>query len=232
MFLWKKLLWCIVALSFAIVLVWCATWWEKKDSVQTAQAWTTKIAIETSYGTMEAVLYDSTPGHRDNFIKLVEEWFYDDLLFHRVIQWFMIQWGDPESRDAPITKRLWTWWPGYQIDEEIGAYHFKWTLAAARTWDAVNPERKSSGSQFYIVQWQKQTQEALNTFALQKWISYTQEEVQKYMDIWWTPMLDNDYTVFGEVTMWMDIIDAIAAVDTVPGDRPVKDVSMKITVIE
>ena len=189
---------------------------------------TTKVAIETNFWTMEAVLYDSTPLHRDNFIKLANEWFYDDLLFHRVIEGFMIQWGDPDSRDADAGKRLGTGWPGYQIPAEIGAPHIKGALAAARN---NNPEKKSSGSQFYIVQGNIESESSLLNSAASKWISYTPEQIEKYTTIGGTSMLDAEYTVFGEVIVWLDVIDKIAATETAPGDRPVSDVKMKVTVI-
>ncbi len=114
---------------------------------------TKKVLIKTEYGNMVVELYDETPLHRDNFIKLVEDGFYNDLLFHRVINEFMIQGGDPESKNASATKRLGGGGPGYTVDAEIleGFYHKKGALAAARQGDNVNPERKSSGSQFYIV---------------------------------------------------------------------------------
>jgi peptidyl-prolyl cis-trans isomerase B (cyclophilin B) len=178
---------------------------------------------------MEIALYDSTPAHRDNFIKLVNEWYYNDLLFHRVISWFMIQWGDPDSRGASADKRLGTGWPDYKIDAEIGELHYKGTLAAARQGWAINPEKKSSGSQFYIVQWTPQTQEWLERLAAQKWITYTSEQIEKYLEVWWTPMLDNDYTVFGEVISGMEVIDAIASTETWVADRPVTDISMTIS---
>jgi cyclophilin family peptidyl-prolyl cis-trans isomerase len=110
------------------------------------------LLIETELGDMKVMLYNSTPKHRDNIVKLVKEGFYDDLLFHRVIKDFMIQGGDPDSRNANPQQMLGQGGPGYQIDAEIGAYHFKGALSAARMADQVNPERKSSGSQFFIVQ--------------------------------------------------------------------------------
>lgn len=204
------------------LLQWCSS------RSTTDFPWTTQVFIETDFWSMEAVLYDSTPGHRDNFIKLVNEWFYNDLLFHRVIDGFMIQWWDPESRGAEPTKRLGTWWPWYQIPAEIGAPHIKWTLAAARTGWPGNPEKKSSWSQFYIVQWTAQTDASLDRFQSQKWITYTPEQRQKYLEVWWTPQLDADYTVFWEVIVGIDVIDKIAAVQTVPWDRPVEDVKMTV----
>jgi len=112
------------------------------------------VLIETVYGDMKVMLYNETPLHRDNFIKLAKEGFYDSLLFHRVIKDFMVQGGDPDSKNAPENKKLGNGGPGYQIDAEIidGLFHKKGALSAARQGDNVNPEKKSSGSQFYIVQ--------------------------------------------------------------------------------
>lgn len=122
-----------------------------------------KVLIKTSFGDMVVKLYDETPLHRDNFLKLAKEGFYDELLFHRVIKEFMIQTGDPESRGAKPQKRLGVGGPGYDIPAEINPtfYHKKGALAAARTGDEANPERKSSGSQFYIVQGKVFTDEGL-----------------------------------------------------------------------
>lgn len=113
-----------------------------------------KVVIKTTYGDMKIKLYNDTPKHRDNFIKLVEDGFYDSLIFHRVIDGFMIQGGDPQSKGAEAGKRLGNGGPGYKIDAEIldNRFHKKGALAAAREGDMVNPEKKSSGSQFYIVQ--------------------------------------------------------------------------------
>lgn len=125
-----------------------------------------KVLIKTTYGDMVVKLYNETPLHRDNFIKLVNEGFYNDLLFHRVIKNFMIQGGDPNSKGAPASKHLGDGGPGYQIDAEIkdGLYHKKGALSAARLGDSANPERKSSGSQFYVVQGQVYTPDQLEQF--------------------------------------------------------------------
>jgi len=194
--------------------------------------WTTKVLIETDFGNMEAVLYDNTPGHRDNFVKLVEEWYYDDLLFHRVIEGFMIQGGDPDSRGAPAGTSLGRWWPDYKLDAEIWEVHYKGTLAAARQWWAINPEKKSSGSQFYISHGWPVGDAELTRYASQKWSPYTDAQVARYAEVGWIPMLDGEYTVFGEVTAGLEVIDAIAAVNTASADRPVEDVTMKISLIE
>lgn len=113
----------------------------------------TKVNIETSLGNIIVRLYDETPFHRDNFIRLVNEGFYVDTLFHRVIKDFMIQGGDPDSKNAPSNKMLGMGGPGYNVQAEIlpNLFHKRGALAAARQGDEVNPERESSGSQFYIV---------------------------------------------------------------------------------
>lgn len=190
------------------------------------------VMIETEYGNMKAKLYNDTPQHRDNFVKLVKEGFYDDLLFHRVITGFMIQGGDPNSKDAPANTPLGSGGPGYQIPAEIGHYHFKGALAAARTGDQVNPEKKSSGSQFYIVQGTPQSEGALNSVAQQRGITYSNEDIERYKTTGGTPMLDNEYSVFGEVVEGLDVIDKIAAAQTARGDRPVEDVKMKIKLVD
>lgn len=190
------------------------------------------IAIETPYGVMKAKLFNSTPKHRDNMVKLANEGFYDDLLFHRVINGFMIQGGDPDSRNAPAGSLLGQGGPGYLIDAEIGAPHFKGTLAAARVGGPSNPEKKSSGSQFYIVQGRAQNAKSLSSFEKQKGIKYSPAQVEKYTRLGGTPQLDMDYTVFGEVIEGLDILDKIAAVQTGASDRPVEDVAMKIKVIK
>ena len=188
--------------------------------------------IETEAGTMKAELYNSTPIHRDNFIKLCNENFYDDLLFHRVIQGFMIQGGDPDSKDSPAGARLGTGGPGYTIPAEIGAPHFKGCLAAARTGGPQNPAKRSSGSQFYIVQGTPQPLETLDRIASSKRFAYNDTQKEKYASIGGTPALDLDYTVFGELVDGFDVIDKIAAVSTDSNDRPLEDVKMKISIVK
>jgi len=181
--------------------------------------------IETDFGNIKVMLYDDTPLHRDNFEKLVNEGFYDDLLFHRVIEGFMIQGGDPDSRGAAPEQNLGMGGPGYQIPAEIGKPHLKGTLAAART---GNPEKKSSGSQFYIVHGTPQTAQNLDRFEQQKNIKYNDVQRQIYLEQGGTPQLDMEYTVFGEVVEGIEVVDKIAAVEKAPGDRPVTDVKMRI----
>lgn len=186
--------------------------------------------VDTEYGSMKFELYDSTPLHRDNFVKLAKEGFYEDLLFHRVIQGFMIQGGDPDSKGAPQGARLGQGGPGYTIPAEIGAPHFKGTLAAARTSDAMNPQRASSGSQFYIVHGTAQSQASLRSIGAQKKIEYSEAHIAKYEQVGGTPMLDMDYTVFGEIVSGMEVIDKIAAVSKDQSDRPLEDVKMSVRI--
>jgi peptidyl-prolyl cis-trans isomerase B (cyclophilin B) len=174
-------------------------------------------------------LYDSTPEHKKNFLKLVDENFYDSLLFHRVMSGFMVQGGDPNSRNAGPNDRLGAGGPGYTIPAEIGAPHFKGTLAAARQGDAVNPRRESSGSQFYLVQGNPVSDQMLDNIERQYGLKYNQTQRQKYLEVGGTPQLDGQYTVFGEVVKGLDVIDKIAAVRTNQADRPLEDVWMLIT---
>jgi len=188
------------------------------------------VEIETDYGNMIAILYDATPGHRDNFIKLVEEEFYDGILFHRVISGFMIQGGDPKSKNCTANTQLGSGGPGYRIPAEFvdSLVHVKGALAAART---NNPKKESSGSQFYIVQGKPLSDGELNMMEARQDARYTKEQREKYRTQGGTPQLDRQYTVFGQVIKGLDVIDKIAAVRTGNGDRPVKDVKMKIRAI-
>jgi len=187
------------------------------------------ILIETDYGNMKIKLYDSTPIHRDNIKKLAKEGYYDGTLFHRVIPGFMIQGGDPDSKDATPTARLGGGGPGYTQTAEIGAYHFKGAIAAART---QNPQKASSGSQFYIVHGKPANSQQLQSMAAQKGITYTPEDLARYEKDGGAPFLDNEYTVFGEVIEGMEVIDKIAAVKIGNSDRPMADVKMKVKVVK
>jgi peptidyl-prolyl cis-trans isomerase B (cyclophilin B) len=189
------------------------------------------IELVTNYGNIVLRLYDSTPLHRDNFIRLVKTGYYDSVLFHRVINHFMIQSGDPDSKHAEPGQPLGNGGPKYTVPAEfrVSIFHKKGVLAAARTGDDINPEKASSGSQFYIVQGKQFSDAGLDsveTFRLKgKKIPADQREV--YKTIGGTPHLDQGYTVFGEVVNGLDIVDKIAAVPTSKGedrDRPLEDV--------
>ena len=184
--------------------------------------------IETDFGKITVRLYDSTPKHKENFVRLVREGYYDGLLFHRVIQGFMMQGGDPGSKNAPAGAMLGNGGPGYTVPAEIGRKHFKGALAAARMGDAANPHRASSGSQFYIVQGKPVGSADLQQMAAASGVHYTPEEMQTYAQRGGTPFLDGAYTVFGEVVEGMEVIDAICSQPCDPANRPLKDVSMKI----
>ena len=189
------------------------------------------VELVTNYGNIVLRLNDSAPLHRDNFIRLVKTGYYDSVLFHRVINRFMIQSGDPESKHAEKGQPLGNGGPKYTIPAEfrVTLFHRKGVLAAARDGDDVNPEKASSGSQFYIVQGKKFTDAGLDsveTYRLKgRKIPDDQREV--YKTIGGTPHLDQGYTVFGEVVSGLDVVDSIAAVPTSKDedrDRPLEDV--------
>jgi len=195
----------------------------------------TLIKISTDYGDIFIRLYNDTPEHRDNFLKLAENGFYNNQLFHRIIKDFMIQGGDPHSIDAAKGQRLGTGGPGYTIPAEFRDNHFhkKGVLAAARQGDQINPEKASSGSQFYIVQGKVFTVDELMVMEQRRiHRPFTQEEIEAYTNIGGTPHLDGSYTVFGEVVKGMDILDKIASVATDAYDRPLEDIVYTISVIK
>lgn len=198
-----------------------------------------RVAVHTDFGDMIIELSDSTPGHRDNFLKLASEGFYDDLLFHRVINGFMIQGGDPKSKGAEPGARLGSGGPGYTIPAEMRAdhVHVKGALAAARQGDSANPTRASSGSQFYIVHGKTWTGEELDNIIARSshmtiaGFEYTDEQKDLYSEIGGTPFLDMNYTVFGRVIEGLDIIDSIANVKIARGDRPIEDVIFNVEIL-
>lgn len=243
-----------------------------------------KVKIETSFGDILVRLYDETPLHRDNFLKLVGEGFYDGTLFHRVIKEFMIQGGDPDSKGAAKGKSLGAGDVGYTIPAEFNPalFHKRGALAAARQGDQVNPERRSSGCQFYIV-WGKKYSEGqmaqlakqmkmqaensvfdslvaerrkevmelrrnrdqAGLMALQEELiaqtsaivkekglgTMSAEQKSVYTTLGGTPFLDGQYTVFGEVEEGLEIVAKIQEVSTDGNDRPLKDLSMKVTLV-
>lgn len=193
------------------------------------------IEMETSVGTMTIELSDLTPKHRDNFIKLAEEGYYEGTLFHRVIKGFMAQGGDPQSKGASPSQRLGTGGPGYTVEAEFTneLAHVKGALAAARQGDAVNPEKRSSGSQFYIVDGRDVDENTLNRMEAQTGAIYPAEVRDQYLANGGTPFLDQGYTVFGQVTKGLDVLEEITAIPTDQADRPREDVVIqKLTVIK
>jgi cyclophilin family peptidyl-prolyl cis-trans isomerase len=187
-----------------------------------------KVTITTEYGDMEIQLLSSTPKHKANFKKLVDEGFYNDLLFHRVMKGFMIQGGDPESRGASIEKPLGSGSPGYTIPAEIAVPHFKGMISAARQVDSVNPKKESSGSQFFLVHGGPVDDDQLDAIERAKNFKYSPEQREKYKKLGGAPILDGDYSVFGEVINGLDVIDKISEAPTDGRDRPLKDIKMKI----
>jgi cyclophilin family peptidyl-prolyl cis-trans isomerase len=195
------------------------------------------VEITTDYGVMIAKLYDSTPLHRDNFIKLVEQGFYDSLLFHRVINQFMIQGGDPTSKNAADGQPLGGGAaPGDRIPGEFRPYvfHKKGALAAARD---NNPDKASSNCQFYIVQGKRISEQELDQVYNSRVkpaapnFSYTTTQKEVYGRIGGTPFLDQSYTVFGEVISGLDVIDKIANLPKNQMDRPLQNVRMKMRML-
>lgn len=192
------------------------------------QAQSTKVLLKTTMGDITIMLYDDTPLHKENFIDLVTSKFYDGLLFHRVIPGFMIQTGDPNSKGAKPRQRLGNGGPGYTVPAEFRSnrYHKKGALSAARQGDQVNPRKESSGSQFYLVQGKTLTDKELNQLNGSRQTPFTTEERKTYKEIGGTPFLDFNYTVFGEVTKGLGIIEAISLVKRDGGNRPNKDVKI------
>lgn len=263
----------VIFLISVLIVTGCA---QNKDYV---------VTIKTNYGDMVAILYDETPKHKENFIKLAKEHFFDSTLFHRVIEGFMIQGGDPDSKNAQPGQPLGRGGPGYTVEAEFNPkfFHHKGALSAARLGDAQNPSKASSGSQFYIVQGSKMTEEEVKmdqmklNQALQQFfqnpanraaydsvsVIYNSGDMKQYQDyimrmrprierttgistqkevtpeiinayttVGGAPTLDGAYTVFGKLLKGEDILDKIAAVGKGPGDRPLEDIRMTVTVEE
>lgn len=220
--------WIVAFLSSLIVFSASA---QKKDSTIKKKDRKRDVLIQTTMGDIVIRLSDSTPLHRDNFLKLVKVGFYDSVLFHRVIKDFMIQGGDPNSIRAAAGKPLGDGGPGYTVPAEFRKtlFHKKGVIAAARTSDNVNPAKASSGSQFYITQGKVYTDAGLDSvekFRLNgRKIPAEQREV--YKRIGGTPQLDQGYTVYGDVVKGLEVVDKIAAVQTSKAqdrDRPLQDV--------
>ena len=190
-----------------------------------AQQKETIVVIETNYGTIKAKLYNDTPLHRDNFLKLVNEGWYNGSPFHRVIKDFMIQGG--QNADGRMD-------PGYTVPAEFRENHFhqKGALCAARQGDQVNPKKASSGSQFYIVQGTVFDDKKLDLYEERLGKVFSAKQRQAYKTVGGTPHLDGDYTVFGEVTEGLEVVDKIARVKTGYMDVPVEPVIINIITVE
>lgn len=193
------------------------------------------VRVKTEYGECIIKLYNETPLHRDNFLKLAKKGYYNGTLFHRVIKAFMIQGGDPDSRNAKPDSLLGEGGPKYTIPAEFrdSLFHKKGVLAAAREGDLVNPAKASSGSQFYLVQGKIFTNEQLNTLE-EKRLKFKIPEWQRqvYKTIGGVPHLDRNYTVYGEIVVGLELVNKIAAMETDKNDRPKQDVKMEITVLK
>lgn len=178
--------------------------------------------IITTAGVIEFYLYDNTPKHRDNFVELAKKHFYDSLLFHRVIPSFMIQGGDPDSKNAPAGKMLGNGDVGYRVPAEINDadFHKRGVIAAARD---NNPDKSSSGCQFYITVGKKYTEKELNDISKRTGRQFMEGQKAIYSTLGGTPQLDGNYTVYGEITKGMDVVDKIVSAPRDRADRPNQD---------
>ena len=201
-----------------------------------------KVRMHTTAGIVDMLLYDDTPKHKENFIKLVKEQQYDSLLFHRVIKDFMIQGGDPTSKNAPAGALLGEGDLGYTVEPEfMPAVHFhrRGVLAAAREGDDLNPAKASSASQFYIVWGQVYTKEQLEKYKefykrrTGRELVISLEQEAAYTTVGGTPHLDGEYTVFGEVVGGLEVVEAIQNMPCDGNDRPLEDIRiLKVEIIK
>jgi cyclophilin family peptidyl-prolyl cis-trans isomerase len=191
------------------------------------------VKIKTDKGECIIMLYNQTPKHHDNFLKLAKEGFYNGTLFHRVILEFMIQGGDPKSKTAVADQSLGSGDLGYRVDAEFrdSLFHKKGALAAARD---NNPEKASSSSQFYIVQGKKWTDATLDDIQQKRMNGVILPEAHRkvYKELGGSPHLDQNYTVFGEVVRGIEMVDEIAAVEKGTSDRPKEDIKMEVSVLK
>jgi len=216
--------------AILLTIISCSA--SKNASVKETKA--KKVMITTGYGTIVLKLYNKTPLHRDNFVKLVKQHFFDSLLFHRVIKDFMIQGGDPESKHAKDGQILGEGSLKYTLPPEFDTslFHKKVALAAARESDADNPQKRSSATQFYIVEGKTFTDDQMNRMEEKLKIKIPENHRVIYRTIGGTPFLDMNYTVFGEVISGLDLIKKIADVPTDENNRPLKNIRMKITLVK
>ena len=210
-----------IVLALVLALSSCST---KKEYM---------VRMFTTAGVVDMKLYDETPAHRDNFVRLVKNHQYDSLLFHRVIKDFMIQGGDPASKNAVPGELLGEGDLGYTVEAEFMPdlhYHRRGALAAAREGDDVNPSKASSACQFYIVWGKVYTKEQLESYMewykqrTGKELNVTPEQFEAYTTVGGTPHLDGGYTVFGGVVKGLEVIETIQNVKCDVNDRPLRDV--------
>ena len=220
-------------LFYFVALLFFVSCTASKNSVSSKNA-NVFVKIETDSGTMVARLYNKTPLHKENFEKLVRRHFYDGLLFHRVIKGFMIQGGDPESRNAKPGAVLGEGGSKRTIKAEFDTslFHRKGALAMAREGNDVNPEKESSYSQFYIVEGKTFTNLEMNRIEEQFKIKIPESHREVYRTIGGAPFLDMNYTVFGQVVKGLNVIDKIANAPKDANDRPLQDIKMKITLMK
>lgn len=190
-----------------------------------ASAKRTRVVIETDSGRIVMMLYKETPKHAENMEKLVKQGFYDGLLWHRVIPGFVIQGGDPDSKNAPAGKLLGDGDVGYKIPAEINDkhYHHRGAVGMARD---NNPEKASSGCQFYIVVGKKYTDDQIDAAEKRSGVTQSAARREAYKKLGGTPHLDGNYTVFGEVIEGMDVVEKIANAARNGNDRPNTDIRM------
>ena len=236
----KKAIVCCIILSI-IVLTSCSS--PKKVKTEDASATKgateqtsqnnntqkmTKVLLKTTFGDITVALYDDTPAHKANFLKLVNDKFYDGVLFHRIIKGFMIQGGDPNSKTAKAGQRLGDGDVGYTIPAEFvsGRFHKRGALAAAREGDQVNPKKASSGCQFYIVDGTVYDNDKMTMIAQRTGKTFSPEQIEAYTTVGGAPWLDGDYTVFGEVIKGMEVVDKIANQQKDGNDRPLEDIKI------
>lgn len=208
-----------------------------KDSVPSKfepDPFSSLLEMETQFGTMKIELFFEAGEHRENFIKLAKNKALDGTLFHRVIKNFMVQGGDPSTKTAKAGQRIGSNSSGKEISAEINSryFHIKGALAAARQPDEVNPEKKSSGSQFYIVHGNPVSTETLDKNERSLGIVYDTQNRELYRLLGGAPQLDMNYTVFGRVYEGLNVIDSIALQPTDSYDRPEKDVKIMLRVIK
>jgi cyclophilin family peptidyl-prolyl cis-trans isomerase len=221
-------------LLVAIMLLPALSLAQKAPKAKKAKPVKPDVILHTSMGDMGIKLFEDTPLHRANFLKLAHAHFYDSTTFHRVIKEFMIQGGDPLSKNAATKSQAGSGGPGYTLPAEIlpQYFHRKGMIAAARLGDQMNPKRESSGSQFYIVQGKPMTSQEVERAEQQmksvvgQDFKFSPEAREAYTSVGGSPWLDQQYTIFGEVISGMDVIDKIAAVEKLPGDRPKVDIMM------